>query len=260
MFSQVTCHRRWQNKTYEAGLVSVIIPNHNNEKYIKKCLSSVQNQTYKNIEIVVVDDASTDRSIEVIKDISDVRTLIIELSKQNGVSAVRNNGINAAKGEYLTTLDGDDVFTDNEKISRELGLVLKYAQKDKKDVVAFSNVCRIGPKDDIVEIMGNEETIVEGNIRDEIYNRSAFIPRDFMCAKKIYIEAGLYDEEIPLYEDWDLKLRISNMCEFYYTGVLGVGYRIRDDGLSAAPAAELEKWRKYIKRKNSLLKNAVING
>lgn len=232
-------------------LVSVVIPNHNNELYIRECIVSVQKQTYKDIEIIVVDDSSIDRSIEIIEDLADDRTVLVKLGKQTGVSAVRNHGIMSAKGEFLTTLDGDDVFNDPEKISRELGIVLKCMKKWKKDVVGFSNICRISEHGKLVNVVGDNNTIKEGNIRKEIYDRSVFIPRDFLCAKRVYIEAGLYDEEIPLYEDWDLKLRISDLCEFYYTGVVGVGYRMRDNGLSKSPDAEHIKWREYIREKNS---------
>jgi len=76
-----------------------------------------------------------------------------------------------------------------------------------------------------------------------LLERSIFRPRDFICAKSIYFEAGLYDEDIPLYEDWDLKLRIAKLAEFYFSSLdMGVGYRLSKSGLSRAAKEEHKYW------------------
>ena len=76
--------------------VSVIIPVHNSSKHIKECIDSVINQTYKNIEIIVVDDASEDNSAKIIKSINDSRIKIIELKQNVGAATARNKGIEEA--------------------------------------------------------------------------------------------------------------------------------------------------------------------
>ena len=73
--------------------VSVIIPVHNSSKHIEQCLQSVVNQTYKNIEIIVVNDASTDTSVEIVKNIDDQRIKLIELKQNVGAALARNKGI-----------------------------------------------------------------------------------------------------------------------------------------------------------------------
>lgn len=99
-------------KEYQNGkepIVSVIIPVYNCEKYIEKCLDSVIEQSYPNIEIIVIDDGSTDNSFGMMKKAAerDERIVLIQQSNQ-GVSVARNKGVEEAKGKYFTFLDGDD--------------------------------------------------------------------------------------------------------------------------------------------------------
>ena len=90
--------------------VSVIIPVHNSEKYISECINSVINQTYKNLEIIIIDDKSIDNSINIIKSIKDKRIKIIELETNSGAAVARNKGIKAATGDYICFLDSDDYW------------------------------------------------------------------------------------------------------------------------------------------------------
>lgn len=91
--------------------VSVVIPMYNTEAYIMQCLQSVINQTFRELEIIVVDDGSTDRSLEICKEAgaADDRILIFE-QKKKGVSSARNQGLEAAAGDYVFFLDSDDVI------------------------------------------------------------------------------------------------------------------------------------------------------
>ena len=88
--------------------VSVIIPVHNSEKYILECINSVINQTYKNLEIIVVDDKSTDDSVNIIKNIKDKRIKLIELNINSGAAIARNKSIEASTGDYICFLDSND--------------------------------------------------------------------------------------------------------------------------------------------------------
>lgn len=98
--------------------VSVIIPVYNAQDTIRKCVESVINQTYKEIEILLIDDGSKDQSLEVIKSINDDRIRVV--SKQNeGAAKTRNKGIELATGKYITFIDNDD-FIDKEYIERHI--------------------------------------------------------------------------------------------------------------------------------------------
>ena len=89
--------------------ISVIVPVYNVEKYLKKCLNSLINQTLNDIEIICVDDGSTDSSIEILKEfeLKDDRIIVIS-QKNEGAATSRNKGINLAKGEYISFVDSDD--------------------------------------------------------------------------------------------------------------------------------------------------------
>ena len=90
-------------------LITVIIPVYNVEKYLKECLESIINQTYKNLEIILIDDGSTDASGEICDEYSKRDNRIRVVHKANGgLSSARNLGLDIANGEYVTFIDSDD--------------------------------------------------------------------------------------------------------------------------------------------------------
>ena len=99
-------------------LVSVVIPLYNCEKYILQSVQSILDQTYKRIELIIIDDGSTDSSLKIVKNIKDKRVRII--TKQNGgLAQARNSGISEARGELIGFLDADDYWHPS-KIERHL--------------------------------------------------------------------------------------------------------------------------------------------
>lgn len=110
----------------EKILVSVIVPIYNVENFVSKCIHSICNQSYRNIEIILVDDESTDSSGRIADDFSEKDKRIVVLHKENGgVSSARNAGIEAAKGDYLCFVDGDD-FVASDYVEYMLNIALKY--------------------------------------------------------------------------------------------------------------------------------------
>ena len=110
--------------------VSVIVPVYNVEKYLKKCLSSVVIQTLKDIEIICVDDGSTDNSLEILKECAakDNRFIILEQANQ-GAGAARNKGLKIAQGEFIAFMDGDDFYPNNNVLEKLYTLAI---EKDVK--------------------------------------------------------------------------------------------------------------------------------
>lgn len=129
--------------------VSIIIPMYNEEKYIKECLESVINQTYKNLEIIVVDDKSKDNSVKEVKKIKDERIKIIKLKENGGVANARNAGVEKATGDYLCFLDSDD-FWENDKIEKQIKFIKgkafiygRYAYTSKEgNVIKIARVAK----------------------------------------------------------------------------------------------------------------------
>lgn len=125
---------------HEDILISVIVPAYNAEKTIKKSVNSILNQTYKNIELIVVNDGSSDNTEKVIKEIEDNRIKLIS-KKNEGPSIARNVGIREAKGDYITFLDADDYL--NDSIFSKLVSIIK---NEKYDVVLFKTIMEINGK------------------------------------------------------------------------------------------------------------------
>lgn len=114
-------------------LVSVIVPVYNVEQYLDECLYSIRQQTYENLEIIVVEDCSTDKSLEVLsKHLNDQRIKLIRHEKNSGLSAARNTGIDAAKGDYIMFVDSDDHIHNN-----LIQLCLDNTSKKELDLIVF---------------------------------------------------------------------------------------------------------------------------
>ena len=95
--------------------VSIIIPVYNIEKYIEECVNSVLVQSYKNFEVILVDDGSKDRSSIICDDLANLDNRIKVIHKKNGgLSSARNAGIKASKGDYIAFIDGDDYWDDRD--------------------------------------------------------------------------------------------------------------------------------------------------
>ncbi|TFT47977.1 glycosyltransferase family 2 protein, partial [Proteus mirabilis] len=95
-------------------LVSVIIPAYNAKKYLERAVNSVLNQSYKNVEVIIINDGSSDDTLSIIKKLSVLHKEIIFFSHENqGISKTRNKGIELAKGEYICFLDSDDTYEPN---------------------------------------------------------------------------------------------------------------------------------------------------
>jgi glycosyltransferase involved in cell wall biosynthesis len=217
-------------------MLSIIVANYNKGGQIRDCLESILRQTEKNIEIITVDDGSTDESIEVIKEYElNYPQLIraIFFNKNQGVAKARHEAILKSRGEYITTLDSDDYYCDQRKLERELELIHYHRVKHCEDILAFSKVW--------IKLSGNnmfpahecDTRLKEGILSNCIISRSCFIPRDFTMKRSTYFDVGGYDPSLSTYEDWDLKIRLSKSYPFYCTHLYGVTYRRLPGGLSS---------------------------
>lgn len=123
------------SKDFDDILVSVIIPVYNGERYLNSCLNSIHDQSLKNMEIICIDDNSTDNSLNILKQHSkiDKRMRVIHIKENHGVSATRNIGIKYAKGKYLTFVDCDDWLD-----SMALDTATKISQENNIDIFFFN--------------------------------------------------------------------------------------------------------------------------
>jgi glycosyltransferase involved in cell wall biosynthesis len=231
--------------------LSVIIPNYNNAQFLPQCLDSVLLQTYRDFEIIISDDFSTDNSAEIIKGYAENHSNIKALFNKERLSVSRNRhqAIEASSGEYLTTLDSDDFYFSNQKLEMELKIIDFFREIRKMDVCAFSNIVIVDENDRFIGRQWSDEVISQGEIFSGIFARSCMIPRDFIVSRNLYNLVGGYDPRFNLYEDWDLKIRLARIAEFHFTGFDGIAYRRKGTGLSYVPVdqhidALTEIWKK----------------
>ncbi len=232
-------------------LLSVIVANFNNAAYLDECLESVTGQTFRDFEVVVVDDASTDASPERIRSWQErypgvVRALFNPANL--GVARSRHRAIEESRGAFLATLDGDDYYHDPRKLEREMSVAA--GQDGGEAAIAFSDTLLV--RDDRTPIVLNSQRVPlrEGFILENILARSCLIPRDFVMPRSAYEEVGGYDFRFPIYEDWDLKIRLAERRPFRFSGVVGTAYRRHGRGLSSAPAEEHVYWLRRVFAKN----------
>jgi glycosyltransferase involved in cell wall biosynthesis len=214
-------------------LISVIVPNFNNSLYIEECLLSIIHQTHKYIEIIIIDDVSTDSSAEIIKHYTarDSRIHPVFNVRNVGVAQNRHNAIMMSKGEFITTLDSDDILFREDKLEKELECLLARKSTDHDNVIVFSGIVLIDSGGDVIGMQ--HANIKEGMLLNDILSRTCMIPRDFLFTKEQYLKAGGFDNRIAIYEDWDLKIRLASENKFFYSGIDGIGYRRHGKGLSA---------------------------
>jgi glycosyltransferase involved in cell wall biosynthesis len=230
-------------------LISVVVPNYNNETYIEQCIESIQKQTWENLEIIIIDDKSTDDSVKIIKSMAanDMRIKPIFNDVNLGIARNRHKGIMEANGRYLTTLDADDYLCNDAKLEKEYMIVSK---EGSGDVIAFSNFMLVDAKGAPLK-QQDIKPIRQGDLFSCIFARTCKIPRDFMFTKRQYLQSGGYNPALKMYEDWDLKIRLSSRCRFEYTGIDAVAYRRHQNGLSAVKRHVHYKWLTKINRMNS---------
>lgn len=215
--------------------VSIIIANYNNAQYLPKCFDSILSQTYMDIEIVVVDDCSTDNSREIIQSYDSKYPGLLKsvfLPENEGVAKARHEGILKSTGEFITTLDADDYYLNELKLEKEFELINHFKNNFNKEIIAFSDIVIVDKDGKRIEEKRN--TPFQGDLIKLLMTRNGFIPRDMLIFRNMYFDVGGYDYSFVTHEDWDLKIRLALKYEFYFTGIEGTAYRRHGQGLSAS--------------------------
>ena len=209
-----------------------MMPCYNNALFIEEAVRSVLSQQVDgSMELLIVDDASTDHSVELISALDDGRIRLIQNSKNRGIAAVRNQLLQSAAGQYVTSLDGDDIYASPSKLASELAIMREC--KDARPVVVYSDIEQIDENKNRISLASHVMPPHEGIIFQGLLDRRIMIPRDFLAPAELAKSVGGFDESLSIYEDWDYKLRLAQKASFRYTGLVGIGYRRHGRGLSA---------------------------
>jgi len=211
-------------------LISVIIPTYNKAQYLGEAIKSVLNQTYKNIEIIIIDDGSTDKTREVVKSFDDEG--IIYFSQENkGPASARNTGIKKAKGKYIAFLDSDDLWL-KEKLKRQIDFMEKNSEIGLMGTACYEIT-------DKGRIIGKKIFPVKNEIlQKDLIKYNPFIQSSVMTKREVFDKVGLYDENFRESEDYDLWLRIASQYKIANLSEPLVMKRYYRRGLSPAKDKE----------------------
>lgn len=188
-------------------LVSVILPTHNRADLLPRAVQSVLGQSYRNLELWVIDDASTDDTQAVLRQFSDSRLQIIRHEVSRRAGAARNSGLRHARGTLLAFQDDDDIWL-AQKLERQVAHLLSQPAEVGLNVCGFlrlyqHNAHRVGGAAQFSELRFD---------RGMVGDFSLAATPCWLLRRELLDRVGGFDETLPLWEDWELLARLSQHC------------------------------------------------
>ena len=216
-------------------LISVIIPTHNRDKFLENALLSVINQTYKNIEIIVVDDDSKDNTKKIVDKLKKKHKIkyIFKSRLPKNPAATRNEGIKRAKGEYIAFLDDDDEWLP-EKLERQVEIF-----NQNKDV-------------------GLVYTKYKDVYENKIVEKGDIGCSTVMVKKEILNKIGIFDEKLGCAEDRDLWMRIRGEYNTKFVGKTSVIHKIHSKQFSSNLKEKISSEEYFIRKHFKKLKKEKV--
>ncbi|MGF1933014.1 MAG: glycosyltransferase [Nostoc sp. ChiQUE02] len=206
--------------------ISVIIPAYNSEKTIKQTIQSVLNQTFGELELIVINDGSQDSTLEVVRQIRDSRIKVFSYSNAGG-NVSRNRGLHRAVGDFVSFLDADDLWTPDKLQSQ-----LKALQENVTAKVAYSWT-------DYIDINGQyllsgQRIKLNGNTYENLLlNNFLENGSNPLICRKSLITLGGFDESLNAAQDWDMWLRLASKFDFICVPSVQILYRISANSVSS---------------------------
>jgi glycosyltransferase involved in cell wall biosynthesis len=215
--------------------ISVVIPTYNAESTILETISSVQEQTFLDFELIVIDDGSTDRTLELLHSIGDNRLRIFSY-ENGGVAVARNRGISHATGEFIAFLDQDDLWTPD-----KLELQLAALQRHPEAGVAYSWTYFMDEKEGSRSFHPGEPVFFEGNVYADLLVKNFIASGSNVLIRRQAIESvGEFDPKCAGADEWDYCLRLAINWSFVVVPRLQIFYRRH----SNATSSKMEKMKK----------------
>ena len=214
-------------------LVSVIMPAYNCGRYIKESILSVLSQTYKNFELIIVNDFSNDETGSIVESFKDKRIVFINNKKNEGAAFCRNKALKMAKGEYIAFLDGDDIW-DKRKLEKQLNFMIS-----NNCCFSYTNFISFSDNDEKKHLVSGPRVVTH-----KMFLRSDYIGcLTAMFKREIYPDLHI-SNDIKKRNDYALWLLLSQKTNCYLLNETLAWYRNNGDGLS--------------KNKKSLLKHHYL--
>ncbi|MGK7957036.1 MAG: glycosyltransferase family 2 protein [Crocosphaera sp.] len=199
-------------------LVSVIIPTYNAESTIVETIQSVQNQTFKDLEIIIIDDGSQDNTISILSNLKE-KCLSIYPSAHQGVSSSRNLGITKAQGKWIAFLDADDLWT-TDKLEKQV----QALQNNPQAKISYSWTSFIDEKGQL--LWDGKPLYFEGNVYKELLIEN-FIASgsNALIEKEAIMGVGKFDPNLTIGEDWEFYVRLAREFNFIVVPERQILYR-----------------------------------
>ncbi len=238
---------------------SIIIPTYNRSQTIQRAINSILMQSFKNWELIIIDDGSTDNTKEIIQKFKDKRIIYFKLNKNKGVNFARNKGIEKAKGEWILFLDSDDEYLDN-----SFNVILGILSNIKKniDVVGFLNKEK---KSGLIKDRKNFITESKWEkyyptYEDVVLKRCIFGDIHHVIRKEVFRENFIFPERINGLESLFFSELIKNNKKFVYINKIVVlvysdsGERLSTDPYLRWPEQFIWGYKKFVKDHYAILK------
>jgi glycosyltransferase involved in cell wall biosynthesis len=206
-------------------LVSIVIPSYNSANYIVEAVESALAQDYSSIEVIVIDDGSTDATKEVLEPYITANKITYIHQENKGVSAARNAGIHTAKGMYIAFLDSDDIF-----YKEKIRLQVEALEAHPEYAVCYSDILHF--TDSIPrEYYHHTYHYPSGDIFAALLKAQFINPLGVLLRKQILDQFGYFNEALRTSEDWELWLRLAHgEAKFLYLDKVLAEYRMRVGG------------------------------
>ena len=207
-------------------LISVIIPAHNAEATILETIESIRQQTFSDLELIVIDDGSTDNTLEQLDKIHDDRLRVFTYHNQ-GLGAARNRGIERAQGEFIAFIDADDLWT-----REKLELQLEALRRQPKAGIAYSWTAFVDQKGRF--LFAKEPLYFEGDVYLQLL-LSCFVASgsNVLIRRRCIDTVGLFDVGLSCAEDWEYWLRAAAHWPFVVVPRYQILYRMSPGSLSS---------------------------
>jgi len=207
--------------------ISIIIPTFNRENLIIRSIASALNQTYTNIEVMIIDDGSIDNTKNKIKLIQDDRIRYIKLRKHKGGNYARNMGIIKAKGRYISFLDSDDIFYSYKLEKQMNNMISKKSDLDFCKIEVYKN----GKFKRFIPNQDTEQKFKKVGFFEELCNGN-FISTQSILIKKKIVKQFMFNVKMPRLQDFELFLRMIKYINVSYTNEPLVKVYIHKDSIS----------------------------
>lgn len=191
--------------------VSVVIPVHNREHMIGRALASVLGQTLADIEVLVVDDCSTDATLDVVHSLGDPRVRTITLEHNLGPGGARNAGVDAATSDYIAFQDSDDRWFP-EKLEMQMSLL-----RDRPDADGcYRGAVYFSPEQSYYIPRHGTIEQLDGDLSREVLRSNPMSPQTMLLRRTALLDSGGFDPALRRDEDWDLVIRLATEIQFCF--------------------------------------------